>query len=47
MKKICTRPEWSNENNDACPCDDPEMFADLYEGSCEGCSWWEEEHPWS
>ena len=46
MKHTCTRPEWSNESNDCCPCDDLSYFDhvinDCNEDPCEECSWYKE-----
>ena len=40
--KGCRRPDWSDECNDNCICDNPEEFDELYGGSCEECRYWEE-----
>ena len=41
--KRCTRPDWSDEKNDWCICDDLEEFSALYDNSCEECVYWAEE----
>ena len=39
----CKRPDWSEANNDYCPCDDPSFEDELEEGylPCEDCEWWQ------
>lgn len=41
--KGCRRPEWSDEKNDYCICDNLSEFADMYGGSCEECPYWNDE----
>lgn len=43
MNKGCNRPDWSDEYNDHCICDNQSEFADLYNESCEGCRYWRSE----
>lgn len=45
MKKTCTRPEWSHEGNDYCPCDRGDFNEAISNGydPCEDCSWYKEE----
>lgn len=41
----CTRPEWSHEFNDYCPCDNEDDFKDAWQEACnpcEECSWYKE-----
>ena len=42
MSETCTRPEWSNENNDYCMCDALDDMAELSLNTCEECSYWKE-----
>ena len=37
MSKTCTRPSWSDADNDPCACDSPEAFEALYGSNCETC----------
>lgn len=37
MSNFCTRPSWSDADNDPCPCDNDEAFEVLYGGNCEVC----------
>lgn len=43
----CTRPEWSEEHNDHCPCDYPTFNEALQDGynPCNDCTWYKET-PW-
>lgn len=40
----CKRPDWSEDSNDYCPCDDPSFEEELEEGylPCEDCEWWQD-----
>lgn len=38
----CTRPDWSDESNDNCICDNHDEFNELHGGSCECCYYWED-----
>ena len=37
MSNFCTRPSWSDADNDPYPCDNDEAFEVLYGGNCEVC----------
>ena len=43
MSYGCTRPKWSNESNDYCPCDCKELYEAALEfgdSPCLACTYW-------
>lgn len=45
----CTRPDWSHEFNDYCPCDNQDQYNDAFhagEDPCSECTWYKEHKEW-
>ena len=43
MSETCTRPSWSDADNDPCPCDNHEAFEVMYGTDCSCCTYWKEQ----